>query len=480
MVFALSSIYSSSSLVVALPLVDGESVDESESMLEKMSGTTVDPAHDSPAAVPIEIGGIESGAAGSRRKKTNFSGVIMISLFFLLLIGLFRPVVVCALQPANTAIRSGRSGSYLTNMNMEYSLHYYSPVSRRYRCPSKSRSLSSSTLQARTGNEEGTAGATTTSSTNTNATPVGRVVRQGMILDGAEWISVRNRLLLQLAQSNDPPPAYARTVQGVFTAVTGSVQGRRVVGMQVMNSEYLTSPDDGVGLDQDSSIQLYKESITHIPRGISEDIAAWTLLQSLSIVHCTLPVVPNVGGSEDSEMVKEGRVAIIGSNPLALTAASALSKLGHTVTIVAAKRPKNCPNGIAHMTPAVGELELGFAAVMGQFDALLDTLGDEHDDMPGLKGGLTGLLAQRHGCHTYTSSLTESQAMVTDRGILFGPGQTKDHIEKLRKRSSKATATQFPAPVGLGRTIESLLETGYTIGATADARSGEVYVTLTS
>ena len=117
---------------------------------------------------------------------------------------------------------------------------------------------------------------------------------------------------------------------------------------------------------------------------------------------------------------------------------------------------------------------------MGQFDALLDTLGDEHDDMPGSKGGLTGLLAQRHGCHTYTSSLTESQAMVTDRGILFGPGQTKDHMEKLRKRSSKATATQFPAPVGLGRTIESLLETGYTIGATADARSGEVYVTLTS
>ena len=319
--------------------------------------------------------------------------------------------------------------------------------------------------------DEEVAGATTTA---TKITPVGRVIRQGMVLDGGEWISVRNRLLLQ--QLTSTPPAYARTVQGVLTAVTGSVQGQRVVGMQVLNPEYLSSPEDAVVLDQDPSLRLYKESMAHIPRGISEDLAAWTLLQALSNVHCTLPVVPNVGGSADNEVIKTGKVVILGSNTVAVTAASALSKLGLTVTMISMERPAELPRGINHMPPAVGELELGFAAVMEQFDSLLDTLGNEHDDAPGLKGGVTGLLAQRHGCHTYTSSLTESQVIVTDSGLLFGPGKTKEHIAKLQKRSGKATATQFPSPFGLGRTVQSLLENGFTIGAPKDARVGEVYV----
>jgi len=352
----------------------------------------------------------------------------------------------------------------------------------RWRRKSFGTAIAASTSSDKESDRTSTAPTTTTTTITTKkVSPVGRVVKQRMVLDGAEWITVRNRLLLQQSQfqfqSQSQPPAYARTVQGVLTAVTGSIQGQRVVGMQVLNPDYLSSAEDAVPLDQDSSIKLFKESIAEIPSGTSEDLAAWTLLQSLSTVHCALPVVPNVGGSGDSEVVlKDGKVAILGSNPVALTAASALSKLGLTVTVVSMEKPPDLPKEVAHMTPAVGELELGFAAVMDQFDSLLDTLGDEHDDTPGMKGGVTGLLAQRHGCHTYASTLTESQVIVTDSGLLFGPGKTKEHIAKLQKRSSKATATQFPSPVGLGQTVQSLLEKSCTMEAPKDAKGVDVYV----
>ena len=334
------------------------------------------------------------------------------------------------------------------------------------------------------GESTSTTETTETSEKNTKTSPpqqpVGRVVRQTAVLDGAEWVSVRNRLLLQMTDG-DPkkkdPPAYARTVQGVFTVVSGSVEGKRVVGMQVLNENYLSDDQtEAIPLDQDSSITLYKESIAEIPNGVSEDAAVWTLLQALSIVHCALPVLPNVGGSGSSQVVKDGKVVVLGSNPVAVTAASALSKLNFSVTMVSMEKPSDLPAAVTHMAPAVGELELGFSAVLDQFDSLLDTLGDEHDDSPGMRGGVTGLLAQRHGCNVYASTLTESQTIVTDSGLLFGPGKTKEHIQKLQKRSAKATAAQFPSPTGLGQTIQSLLEAGVTLPAPKEAAAGSVYV----
>lgn len=82
------------------------------------------------------------------------------------------------------------------------------------------------------------------------------------------------------------------------------------------------------------------------------------------------------------------------------------------------------------LTPAVGELQLGFCAVVGQFDAMLDTLHDERkrpmdvlysqnedddnevdtDDEDNLAyaaitASVLPLLAQRHSCCRYDSDM---------------------------------------------------------------------------
>jgi thiol-disulfide isomerase/thioredoxin len=291
----------------------------------------------------------------------------------------------------------------------------------------------------------------------------GKVVKQTAVLDGGEWFSVRNRLLQQQNRQKDtPPPSYARTVLGVLTAVTGSIDGKRVVGMQVMNPADNT--EAVVTLDQDSSVQLYKESVAHIPDRVTEQDAVWTLLQSLSIIHCARPVLRNVGGSLADEFLQNGKVVVLGGNDLAVTAALALQKLDCQVTVVAAEKPSGLPASIRHLPPAVGEENLGFSSVIEQFDSVLDTLGDEQDDLPG-GSTVTKQLAEIHGCHTYVSAQTESQELIVRNGLIWGPAKSKEHIAKQQSRAAKATAAQFPSPTSFGATIRSLLENGVVLAA---------------
>ena len=62
------------------------------------------------------------------------------------------------------------------------------------------------------------------------------------------------------------------------------------------------------------------------------------------------------------------------------------------------------------MTPSVGELELGFCNVVGEFDSLLDTLEDEAKLSPrmriedskdpyGALGGVVAELRNQHKCN---------------------------------------------------------------------------------
>jgi hypothetical protein len=87
-----------------------------------------------------------------------------------------------------------------------------------------------------------------------------------------------------------------------------------------------------------------------------------------------------------------------------------LSALGAKVVQVSTKSPKLLPNSqkVQLMTPSVGELELGFCNVVGEFDSLLDTIDDEaklsnrnpiknNDPYSGL-GGVVAELAKQHKC----------------------------------------------------------------------------------
>lgn len=322
------------------------------------------------------------------------------------------------------------------------------------------------------------------SSSNSNnkpappAPPVGKVMKQMAVLDGAEWISVRNRLLQQQQQQQPPqkdqlpPPSYARTVLGVYLAISGSVQGKRVVAMQV-----LTPPEtaettattgkkvkDTVTLDQDSSVQLYKDSVAYIPENITEQDALWTLLQSLSIVHCVRPVLRNVGGSQEGEQfLHQGKVVVLGGSDLAVTSAAALRTLDCQVTVVSTEKPAGLPASIRHLTPSVGEENLAFCTALDQFDSLLDLLGDEQSDGPSGGSIILRSLAEKHGCHIYASARTESQKLMVDNGLLWGPAKSKEHVEKLQSRAIKATSAQFPSPVAFGATVQSLLEKGFVL-----------------
>jgi hypothetical protein len=200
---------------------------------------------------------------------------------------------------------------------------------------------------------------------NTQKKIVGRVLEQTVVLDGAEWISVRKRLLLEHANpsnattttaSSSSLPSYARTLVGVWTAVTGSWNGHRVVAMKVLtenNSNHQHVSSVITTLDQ-PNIPVYTESIVIIPDGISEETALATMSSSLSTIHCVLPIVTNVGGSVNTVQIRdEGKIVILGGNEMAVTIANILTKLQYQVVLVTDKKPAGLSTRVQHMTPVV-------------------------------------------------------------------------------------------------------------------------------
>jgi thiol-disulfide isomerase/thioredoxin len=349
-----------------------------------------------------------------------------------------------------------------------------------------------------------TAATTTTisssSKSNTNdlpIAPVGKFIQQSTVLDGPEWISVRNRLLLQqnrerlsTEQQQLQQPYYSRTKVGIFTICSGSIQGERVVGMQLRPGTP-TSDDDAtaaVPIDHDSSIQLYPESIAKIPDKITEMDAVWTMIQSLSMIHCVRPVMSNIGGSGTVEFLQNGSIAIVGSNSLSIQAAQALYDTFHyNVTIVATSNKPNAnvvPQEIHYLQPCIEQVGIddggdnseedetskmiGFSSVLHQFDALLDTIGHENNDNDGAgiaSSTICKNLAELHNCHVYISTVTESQRIIFQDGLLFGPKKTKEHVAQIVSRAPKTTAAFFPSPVAFGSTVEALLQKGVTFAA---------------
>ena len=119
------------------------------------------------------------------------------------------------------------------------------------------------------------------------------------------------------------------------------------------------------------------------------------------------------------------------------------------------------------MQPAVGEDETGFAYHLGEFDSLVDTIGNERpsfgDSMMSLGDSTLQLLISQHKCYNYISTLTESQDIVTSEGILWGPGKADGYSEKVGNRSflMKSRDSQFIIPPkAIGSTLETLLKNG--------------------
>lgn len=141
-----------------------------------------------------------------------------------------------------------------------------------------------------------------------------------------------------------------------------------------------------------------------------------------------------------------------------------------SVSIVSTGNPKIDDYRVESLDPAVGDMEVAFSAHVGEFDSLVDTLSDEanlaesniNDDIDGFDrySGVLQLLKARHKCSRYVSTMTASQRIIRDRGVFFGPGQVKDHVQSMSKRYDQA----YPIvpPEGFGATVQTLLNDGIT------------------
>lgn len=144
--------------------------------------------------------------------------------------------------------------------------------------------------------------------------------------------------------------------------------------------------------------------------------------------------------------------------------------MGVSVSIVSTGNPKIDDYRVESLDPGVGELEVGFAAHIGEFDSLVDTISDEtggraeapicddNDVSDRPYSAVLALLKSRHNCESYISTMTRSQRIIRDDGLIFGPSKAKDHVKQVGNKK----ATEIVPPKGFGTTVQTLLEEGVT------------------
>lgn len=117
----------------------------------------------------------------------------------------------------------------------------------------------------------------------------------------------------------------------------------------------------------------------------------------------------------------------------------------------------------------MGESEAGFASYLGEFDSLVDTIGNERSvnsdesSMMALGDSTLQMLKRQHRCYNYISTLTESQDIVTKEGLLWGPRKADDYSEKVGNSNfltkSRESESILP-PRAIGSTLEKLMKNG--------------------
>ena len=261
------------------------------------------------------------------------------------------------------------------------------------------------------------------------------VASQKAVIDGAEYQTLQ-------ASLGRPATEDAAT----WTIVVGDTEDKkRVVGVLCPKSE-------GNG-------SIYSHTMAELGNATPGQ-AICTMLHAVSHVHACLP-------QTDASLFKKNNwhVVIVGGGELAQGARKALSScFGYQTTIVTTR--KDIPNS---MEPAVGELEIGFGQVIGNFDVLLDTIGDEFCDQ---ETSVVTLLKQQHGCGRYLSTGTQAQEIVADKGVLFGPNAVNQYMFKVQERND---LPQFKPPSGLGTTVETLIKQGIFFNY-PEGNPGKVYI----
>ena len=116
--------------------------------------------------------------------------------------------------------------------------------------------------------------------------------------------------------------------------------------------------------------------------------------------------------------------------------------------------------------PAVGDSDTAFSSHLGEFDSLVDTIGNEKSDVGRVSLGAEStlqMLKNRHKCHKYVSTMTNSQDIIASEGIFGGPRKADGYSEKIGNPSflmNSRDSQVIPPPMSIGNTIKLLMEKG--------------------
>lgn len=298
-------------------------------------------------------------------------------------------------------------------------------------------------------------------------------LQQTAVLDGAEWASIQRFLMAQesTASNDNRKP----TATGVISVAVGTTEaGDRVVGSVVVGG----GSDDATTTDTtklSDTVFLHTDSVAAVPTvdgatAISTYIASivWHVSWKQAITDNTKG--KGIGGSTTPEDIK---AVVVGGSPYAASAAAAYAALGATTTtlVTTNKSIKASSNdNVTVMAPSSGDLELGFAQVLGTFDILLDTVANERDDdfdneddsnAAVFRNSVLRYLQQRHYCRSYVSTVTTAQTILGKRGVLWGPKEANAYVKEQTKIA--AAASSFVPPRSFGETVETILKAGVTV-----------------
>lgn len=367
--------------------------------------------------------------------------------------------------------------------------------------------------------------------------------KQTAIYDGSEFLSIASVLkkqqegasdLLEESQSLEPTvvgavadddddddsnkdmlPYQVPTMRaGFITFLTGTVENvengitsSSSVGVSVGSNEKVlgiemdanTCTDKTSLVQLDDNVYIHKDSMVIIPKGISDYDAISTASAALAGVYCSF------GAVDEKKSEAPKKAVVLGGGDYACFIAKALDCLGIQVTIVTT-RPmslKDTPlnplyrSNVDAMPPAVGKDEMGFSEALGDFDAVIDTLGDEanlqrvkylDDGIERVFGegdrGVAAKLRRVNKCQRYISTLTKSQEIVLEEGILFARepvlkyqkdiekvdeifgkvektkdlDQQKKQEEQDMEMEQEERYTRLPVPMQYGKMIQKLLD----------------------
>lgn len=289
--------------------------------------------------------------------------------------------------------------------------------------------------------------------------------RQIGILDGSELAGLNEFMSGKGKDDNDKDVGEGHLVNnnknnfGIIRFITGTttIDGvdRRVIGIESSDSE---NNSDNLGIP-----------LATIPDKVSDMDAISTAMASIVAVHCCVPTVSQVGGSDDSSGTEfvSGKAVVMGSGEYACYAARAMELLGAEVTLVSTGRPRIKNSKVSVMPPLQGELERGFTDVLGKFDSLLDTLYDENivDEGQIIQSTVVRELRSKHDCKRYVSTLNKAQSIIRDSGLVFGRNEVKEYQSNIIKSitSSKKSMLQkeVTIPQNFGpMTLQKLLDGG--------------------